>query len=149
RREKPLDPWVRGTIAGMLLGLVAGFGISIWLDPYGPDGKPLQHGTHQQLGMPPCSFYLITGKTCPSCGMTTSFALFVRGDLLNSLRANFAGTLLAVFCVALIPWGIACLVKGRTLFVVSLDRAMTTVLLIFLGVLFLRWFLVLGLSWWT
>ena len=30
-----------------------------------------------------------------------------------------------------------------------LDRAMTAVLLVFLGVLFLRWFLVLGLNWWT
>ena len=31
--------------------------------------------------MPPCNFVLMTGKPCPSCGMTTSFALLVRGDI--------------------------------------------------------------------
>ena len=52
--------------------------------------------THTQLGMPPCNFVVMTGKPCPACGMTTSFALLVRGDVRASLRANWAGTLIAV-----------------------------------------------------
>ena len=48
--------------------------------------------THTQLGMPPCNFVVMTGKPCPACGMTTSFALLVRGDVGASLRANWAGT---------------------------------------------------------
>ena len=55
--------------------------------------------------MPPCNFKTWTGKPCPSCGMTTSFALLIRGDVANSLRANWVGTLLAGFCMVLIPYG--------------------------------------------
>ena len=49
--------------------------------------------THRQLGLPPCTFKEMTGLPCPSCGMTSSFALLVRGDVMNSLRANAVGTL--------------------------------------------------------
>ena len=77
------------------------FGIAFWLNPYDADGKPRTMATHTQLGMPPCNFVLMTGKPCPSCGMTTSFALLVRGDVRASLRANWAGTLIAVLWAAL------------------------------------------------
>ncbi len=51
-------------------------------------------GTHEQLGMPPCSAEVLTGYPCPSCGMTTAFAWFVRGDLINALKAQVFGTAL-------------------------------------------------------
>src|SRR5687768_15883893 len=35
-----------------------------------PDSRGM--GTHEQLGMPPCTFLFLTGIRCPSCGMTTS-----------------------------------------------------------------------------
>src|SRR5689334_8800203 len=76
-------------IGGLLAGV---FGIAFWLNPYGPDGAPKTMATHTQLGIPPCSFVVLTGKPCPACGMTTSFALLVRGDVAASLRANWAGT---------------------------------------------------------
>ena len=65
----------------------------------------------------------MTGVPCPSCGMTTSFALLLHGDIANSLRANAVGTLLAVFCLVLIPWSLACVVFKRFFLIVSLDRA--------------------------
>lgn len=34
-------------------------------------------GTHSQLGLAPCLFLLFTGRPCPTCGMTTSFAAMV------------------------------------------------------------------------
>jgi hypothetical protein len=36
-------------------------------------------GTHTQLGLPACGFLSRTGWPCPSCGLTTSFALAARG----------------------------------------------------------------------
>jgi hypothetical protein len=52
-------------------------------------------GTHQQLGLPPCSFRLLLGIRCPGCGMTTSWAYFVRGQWLASMTVSLGGFLLA------------------------------------------------------
>src|SRR5262245_39396484 len=80
--------WLRTLLVLMALLLGTVFGIAIWLNPYTEDGQARQLETHMQLGLPECTFKSITGKPCPSCGMTTSFALLIRGDVLNSLRAN-------------------------------------------------------------
>src|SRR4051794_25230633 len=53
------------------------------------------HSTHTQLGMNDCQFLARTGLPCPSCGMTTSFALFVRGRILQSFYVQPMGTVLA------------------------------------------------------
>ncbi len=52
-------------------------------------------GTHTQLGLPSCHFRVVTGHPCPSCGMTTAFASFVRGDIAAALSAQVLGTVLA------------------------------------------------------
>jgi hypothetical protein len=142
-------PWVRGGLIGLALGLSAVFVVACWLNPYNSDGSPRTVATHQQLGLPPCTFFRTTGLPCPSCGMTTSFALLMHGDPLNSLRANAVGTVLAGFCLLLIPWCLASAVWRRTLFVRSLERALTFVVLAFLSMMLLRWLIVLGLAWWT
>jgi len=77
------------------------------------DPDPRGFGTHTQLGLPPCAFMASTGRPCPTCGMTTSFAWFARGNLANSWRANPAGSLLAPVCLALVPWLLAASVRGR------------------------------------
>jgi hypothetical protein len=51
--------------------------------------------THRQLGLAECQFLRTSGIPCPSCGMTTSFAWFVRGNLAASLYVQPMGTLLA------------------------------------------------------
>jgi len=58
-------------------------------------------GTHQQLGLPPCSFRVLFGIRCPGCGMTTSWAYFVRGEWLASMSVNFGGFLLALSSLAM------------------------------------------------
>jgi hypothetical protein len=131
----------------MALGLVAIFSIAFWLDPY-ENGRPRRMETHLQLGLPPCNFRVLTGLPCPSCGMTTSFALLVRGDLGNSVRANAVGTLLAVVCLLFIPWSLASAWSGRSLFVVSLERLVTWFVAVFLTLMLARWAIVLGLGWW-
>jgi hypothetical protein len=153
QNDQPLDAipvlslWVRGTLVAMTVGLLAVFGIAIWLRPYDEAGRPLTQATHRQLGLPPCTFYDKTGLPCPSCGMTTSFALLMHGDVWHSLRANWVGTLLAAFCLALIPWNLASAVRGKPLWIWSLERALTRLVIIFLVLLFLRWAIVLLLIW--
>jgi hypothetical protein len=126
-------------------GLVALFAVALWLDPYEPDGKARRLETHRQLGLPPCTFRVLTGLPCPSCGLTTSFALFVRGDVVNSARANWVGTLLAAFLTALVPWSFASAVCGRLLGVWSAERLLTLLVGAFIVLLLVRWLLVLGL----
>jgi hypothetical protein len=80
--------------------------------------------------------------------MTTSFSLLMHGDPVNSLRANWVGTGLAVFCLALIPWALASVWLKRPLFIRALDRAMAYAVVTFLVVMLLRWGGVLLLIWW-
>ena len=60
-------------------------------------------GTHQQLGLPPCSMRVMFEIRCPGCGMTTSWSHFTRGQWLQSLQANTGGFLLACIAV-LVAW---------------------------------------------
>src|SRR5436190_1772061 len=84
----PQRTWVRTLLVLIGLGWVTIFVIAIRLDPY-RGGTVWREETHTQLGLPPCQFKAVTGIACPSCGMTTSFALLMRGDFWNSLQANF------------------------------------------------------------
>lgn len=73
-------------IACLALLLVAA---SLTPDPHGL-------GTHQQLGLPPCGFYLVTHLPCATCGMTTAFAYAAHGHLLAAVSVQPAGATLAV-----------------------------------------------------
>jgi len=144
-----LTAWVRGTLVGIALGLVTVFSIAAWLKPYSAKGQALRMETHMQLGLPACTFKHVTGLPCPSCGMTTSFALLIHGDVWNSLQANAVGTLLAVFCLLLIPWCLASAVLKRPLFVVALEWTLIRIIMCFLVLMLTRWALVVGMAWWN
>lgn len=130
-------------LVGALLACI--FGIAFWLNPYDANGQPRSMATHTQLGMPPCNFVILMGKPCPSCGMTTSFALLVRGDVGASLRANWAGTLIAVLWALTMVWAIASGIRGKPLFIprgrgeLVLTAIVGVVLILMLG----RWVAVL------
>src|SRR5262249_56136867 len=116
--------WVRGSLLVVAAALIAVFAVAVWLRPYDADGQPLRMETHRQLGLPSCQFYFLTGIPCPSCGMSTSFALLLHGDIGNSLRANAVGTLLAGLCLLLIPWCLASAYWKRPFFIRSLEKAL-------------------------
>jgi hypothetical protein len=141
--------WVRGMLLVIALGWVVVFGIAAWLRPYGPDGEALRLETHRQLGLPPCTFRFYSGLPCPSCGMTTSFSLLIHGDPINSLKANAAGTLLALFGLLFVPWSLACVICKRYFFIDSLELALLKVVMAFVIFMLLRWVLVLALIWWN
>lgn len=126
-------------------GLAGVFAVAFWLNPYGPDGAPRARGTHQQLGLPPCNFMTLSGKPCPSCGMTTSFALLVRGDVEASLRANWAGTILALVWAGTLVWAVASAVWGRPLFIPHGygELVLTVAVGLILVLMLTRWVIVL------
>src|SRR5262249_13553326 len=135
--------WVRGALLAFAAILIAVFVAAVWIDPYDAEGKPLPYGAHTRLGVPPCEFFVLFNRPCPACGLTTSFALLMHGDVLASLRANLVGTLLALFCLALIPWSLYISLRGRYLWVRSIERASLWVAGIFLTLLLIRWGIVL------
>jgi hypothetical protein len=104
----PLGRRGRALLSVLGLGLIAGFCLAATLQP-----DPRGFGTHRQLGLPPCTLRLIFGVPCPSCGMTTSFAHLMQGQLKDAFRANPTGLLLAPICALLIPWSWLSAYYGR------------------------------------
>jgi hypothetical protein len=95
-------------LTGLLgAGIVIVLGIAVWLTP-----DPRGYGTHQQLGMPPCTFRTLMDVNCPHCGLTTSFSWFVRGQFQKSMQANPAGVLLAVISVLILIWSVVVSIRG-------------------------------------
>lgn len=90
------------------LGVLLAWGLARWLEP-----DPLGHGTHQQLGLPPCSFMVLYGRRCPSCGMTTSWAHLARGQVVAAAKANVGGTFLGLLALAALPWMLVSTWRGR------------------------------------
>jgi len=142
-----LKIWVRGAILVIVAGLVTLFVVAARLNPYDQEGKPLAIGTHRQLGMPTCQFVQRFGRPCPTCGMTTSFALLMHGDVAASLRANFAGTLLAIGLIVLIPWGGLSALRGRWLFIRAVEWWMLGGVVAAIVLALVRWAILVGVPW--
>jgi hypothetical protein len=139
--------WVRGALLAVVGGLVAVFAVAGWLEPYKADGTV--RDTYPELLLPECTFKRITKLPCPSCGMTHSFVFLIHGDIWNSLRANSVGTGLAVFCLLLIPWALVSVIRSQPTFIVSIELALTKVIVVFLVAMMLRWGIILGWIWWS
>ncbi len=91
-----LERWVMVVAAIGLLGLL---GVTRLLTP-----NESGVGTHRALGLPPCGSIVMWGIPCPSCGMTTSWSWFVRGNIGRSWAANPGGFLLAIFVILMSTW---------------------------------------------
>jgi hypothetical protein len=96
RRLGLIGRWVALAIAIACLGLL----ITAATLPPSPAGV----GSHRSLGLKRCQFLQTSGLPCPSCGMTTSFAWFVRGNLVASFYVQPMGFLLAA-AAAMTFWG--------------------------------------------
>lgn len=130
----PLGGLARAGLLAWILFLIAGFGVAALV---APDSRG--YGTHQQLGLPPCTFRDIFQIPCPSCGMTTSFSNFVRGRFVQSFQANPAGLLLAAFCAVQIPWGLASAWRKRLLYVTTPDVTLLVFVLAICAVCIVNW----------
>src|SRR5688572_19022952 len=58
--------------------------------------SPTGMATHTTMGFSECEFLRRTGLPCPTCGMTTSFAWFVRGNVAASFFVQPMGFVLAL-----------------------------------------------------
>ncbi len=87
--------------------------LTLLLTARGLTPDPRGFGTHEQLGLTPCSFYRWTGRECPTCGATTAWALLLRGDWTAALQCNVVGTLLCVVAVLSVPWFVLSALLGR------------------------------------
>jgi hypothetical protein len=77
--------------------------------------SPTGMGTHTQLNLPECDFYRRFGVPCPTCGMTTSFAWFARGNLAASFYVQPMGAILASLNVLLFWAGLYEGISGRAM----------------------------------
>jgi hypothetical protein len=76
-----------------------------------PDLRGL--GTHEQLfGLQPCGFVLTTGLPCPTCGMTTAFALMMHGHPLAAFLTQPAGAVFCLATVALLVYALSVAASG-------------------------------------
>lgn len=81
--------WPRRKLAGQLIwfgtwAVVTGLGLGMRPSSAG-------HGTHTQLGLPPCPSVVIFDRPCPGCGLTTSWTAFLHGDFALAFSAHPLG----------------------------------------------------------
>lgn len=104
------------------------------------------HGTHTQLGLPPCGFLVYTGFPCPGCGLTTSFAHMIRLEVVGAFHANPFGILLFLCTAAMVPLALFGIVR-RLPVVDTLDRLHAEKVAIGLSILSLVvWVVKIGLQ---
>lgn len=58
--------------------------------------SPKGHGTHTQLGLPPCPSVMVFGRPCPGCGLTTSFTATIHGHFLQAFQAHAFGPVMYI-----------------------------------------------------
>jgi hypothetical protein len=116
------------------LSLATVFLLAAWLHP-----DPAGLGTHTQLHLPPCGFYEVFHKPCPSCGMTTAFAWMIHGHPLRAVRAQPAGAAVfvaAAFLLLYLPWAWA---KRRPPLAIFDTPAFLPVVLALIAIILVVW----------
>jgi hypothetical protein len=94
----------RRRLTGQLLWFLLWFGTTGFAAFLSPD--PHLHGTHQQLGLPPCPSVIFFHRPCPGCGLTTSFTAFVHGHWAQAFQAHaFGPALYALFTISALTCG--------------------------------------------
>ena len=125
----PVSGWARWSYALLLLGVLVMVGVGLYLTP-----DPAGHGTHQQLGLPPCTIYYLTGRPCPSCGLTTSVSAILHGQFGLAWRANPMGFVIVAGALAVAINSLLALFWGRS---VRIENTRFTLLLLALLALWL------------
>ena len=134
-RVRALRPTRTRVLAGLMLAACVGaMAMAAWLEP-----DPAGYGTHSQLGLSACGMMTTTGLPCPTCGMTTAFALAIRGRWLEALHAQIAGSLLFVAVAMTAALSAVVLVTGRVWMVNWFRVSAARLVLALSGILLLAW----------
>ena len=133
--QKPILP-----ASGRLTALViAGAALAVLVIGLLLSPSPTGMGTHKALGLQPCQFLATSGLPCPTCGMTTSFAHFVRGEWLRSFYVQPMG-FLGALATGAIFW--ACFyiaVTGRPIHRLIKQVPMLTLVVTSIGLAIAAW----------
>ena len=124
----------RWLLVGWSLFVLGGFSLALALEP-----DPRGFGTHQRLGLPPCTFRMLWSIPCPSCGMTTCFSHLMHGNFSQAVRANTGGVVLAAVCAALVPWSWWSALRGRLVGVADPGKSLLWLMLSVGGVCLVNW----------
>ena len=111
---RPIDHQASGTwrTRGTAFAVAATCGAVLGLAAFvEPDARG--YGTHERLGLPPCGFLVGTGLPCPTCGMTSSFALMMHAHPLDAVVAQPAGAILCLATLATMFVAMRVVVSGR------------------------------------
>jgi len=126
--------WGRALLIAWSLAVLGGFVVAYRLEP-----DPRGFGTHQRLGLPPCTIRAVFGIPCPSCGMTTSFANMTKGRWQAAAEANVAGLILSFICAALVPWCWLSAFYGRLCWIRRPAKMAAVILVVVCGVATVEW----------
>ena len=101
--------------------------------------SPAGYGTHQQLGLPPCTFLHWTGFPCPSCGLTTCFAYAAHGHFVAALITQPFGLLAFALTVLALPAALYCIRRRIAWSAVIYARATNLTMRVLLTLYLLSW----------
>lgn len=125
---------VRAIAAAILLVSMTILGFGVWLTP---NAKGV--GTHEELGLSPCSYLAITGYPCATCGMTTAVTHAAHGQLLSAFHVQPAGALFAIALAMAAIMAFYSLVSGVSLAPLGQALWRPRVLFIVLGIVLVAW----------
>lgn len=138
-RPKSVEPRRASGTARALFGLGSAGCLGLLLVAAGVTPDAAGHGTHTQLGLPPCTWAVAFDAPCMTCGMTTSFALASDGDLIAAASTQPFAFLLALATAAAFWGGAHIAVTGSMLGPAVARLAGPKMLWIALGLLMAAW----------
>ena len=96
-------------------------------------------GTHEQLGLPACPTLHLTGYPCPSCGLTTSFALAARMEFTEALQVQPFGLIIFFLAIVLIPGSVYLLARRKPVIDLIVSRRSNLIMYILLALYLGGW----------
>ncbi|MGY8769287.1 MAG: DUF2752 domain-containing protein [Pirellulales bacterium] len=123
----------------MLLAMLAVLLLTLLVIASGLTPSAQGMGTHQQMGLPPCTFATQFGMRCPSCGMTTSWSHLMNGNLFGSVQVNSAGCLLGILAVISGPWALVSAIRGTWACGPPSERLLITLTIVVVLVTIVDW----------
>ena len=122
---------VAGVIALGCLGLL---GVAAWLEP-----APQGHGTHTQMGLPPCSWVVWFDKPCVTCGMTTAFSHAGEGQWISAFLTQPAGAVMSLMTATVLWFAAHAALTGSRIGTMTVWLARPRTIALLVGGLLAAW----------
>jgi hypothetical protein len=114
---------IQALVAAALLGTL-GLGLAMAPSPTGM-------GTHTGIGLPPCGMLVMTGHPCPTCGVTTSFAMAAHGRIGEAFVNQPFGVAVFLCVLGGLLLSVFTLATGRSWApLVTVNRVLATVIIL-------------------